>query len=49
MVPTGRTPGDPQRRKPDISKAQSLLGWQPSTPLELGLRQTIEYFRKTIG
>jgi dTDP-glucose 4,6-dehydratase len=49
MVPGGRTAGDPQRRRPDISKAQQVLGWQPSTALEDGLRQTIEYFRKTIG
>ena len=48
MVPGGRTAGDPQRRRPDISRAQQLLDWQPSTPLEEGLRQTIEYFRQTI-
>jgi dTDP-glucose 4,6-dehydratase len=49
IVPGGRTAGDPQRRRPDISKAQQVLGWQPSTALEDGLRQTIEYFRQTIG
>src|SRR5438067_5334891 len=49
MVPSGRTAGDPQRRRPDITKAQTVLGWQPSTGLEDGLRQTIEYFRQTIG
>ena len=49
MVPGGRTAGDPQRRRPDIGKAQQVLGWQPSTGLEDGLRQTIDYFRKTIG
>jgi dTDP-glucose 4,6-dehydratase len=49
MVPGGRTAGDPQRRRPDITKAQQVLGWQPSTPLEAGLRQTIEYFRKTMA
>jgi dTDP-glucose 4,6-dehydratase len=49
MVPAGRTAGDPQRRRPDITKAQNVLGWQPSTALEDGLRQTIEYFRKTMA
>ena len=48
MVPSGRTAGDPQRRRPDITKAQNVLGWQPSTGLETGLSQTIEYFRQTM-
>jgi dTDP-glucose 4,6-dehydratase len=49
MVPGGRTAGDPQRRRPDITKAMNLLGWQPSTTLEDGLGRTIEYFRKTMA
>jgi len=36
---------DPARRKPDISKAKKLLGWNPTTSLEEGLRKTIEYFK----
>ncbi len=36
---------DPARRKPDISKAKKLLGWNPTTSLEEGLRRTIEYFK----
>lgn len=36
---------DPQRRCPDITKANQLLGWQPKVPLEEGLRLTIEWFR----
>jgi len=36
---------DPQRRRPDISKARRLLGWEPKVPLEEGLRLTIEHFR----
>ncbi len=37
---------DPKQRQPDITKARSLLGWEPKVPLEEGLRRTIEYFRK---
>ena len=36
---------DPKRRRPDISKARSTLGWEPCVPLEEGLRKTWEYFR----
>lgn len=36
---------DPARRKPDISKAKQLLGWEPTVQLEDGLARTIEYFR----
>lgn len=36
---------DPKKRKPDISKALRILGWQPKVTLEEGLRHTIEYFR----
>jgi len=39
-------PGDdPKQRKPDISKAKSLLGWEPKVQLEDGLKKTIQYFR----
>lgn len=36
---------DPKRRRPDIAKARRLLGWEPKTPLEEGLRETVAYFR----
>jgi dTDP-glucose 4,6-dehydratase len=36
---------DPRRRCPDISRARSLLGWEPRIPLDRGLRATIEWFR----
>ena len=35
---------DPRRRRPDITRAGSILGWTPTTPLEAGLRKTIAYF-----
>ncbi len=37
---------DPKRRKPDISKANEILGWHPSINLEQGLENTIEWFKK---
>lgn len=39
---------DPIQRKPDIAKAKNLLGWEPETDLETGLKATIEYFRQNI-
>jgi len=40
---------DPQRRRPDITRARQLLGWEPRTTLPEGLRQTIAYFRGVSG
>ena len=39
---------DPTQRKPVIDLAKKELGWQPSIPLEEGLKKTIEYFKKTM-
>jgi UDP-glucuronate decarboxylase len=36
---------DPKQRRPDITKAKGLLGWEPKVPLEEGLERTIHYFR----
>jgi len=36
---------DPKQRRPDISKARRLLGWEPRVRLEEGLRLTLDYFR----
>jgi len=36
---------DPQKRRPDITKAKKVLGWEPKVNLEDGLRETVEYFR----
>jgi dTDP-glucose 4,6-dehydratase len=40
---------DPKVRQPDITRAQTLLGWEPTVPLEEGLTSTIEYFRRKMG
>jgi dTDP-glucose 4,6-dehydratase len=39
---------DPKVRQPDITRARTLLGWEPKVPLEEGLVRTIEYFRTKI-
>ncbi len=37
---------DPKQRKPDILRAQTLLGWNPTIPLKEGLKKTVEYFKQ---
>lgn len=39
---------DPKQRRPDISKAEKLLSWTPSVPLEKGLMSTIVYFEERL-
>jgi dTDP-glucose 4,6-dehydratase len=39
---------DPKQRRPDISRAKELLGWQPRVPLAEGLIPTVEYFRREL-
>jgi dTDP-glucose 4,6-dehydratase len=39
---------DPKRRRPDITRARSLLGWEPRVPLDEGLPRTIDYFRERL-
>jgi UDP-glucuronate decarboxylase len=39
---------DPKQRRPDITLAKEVLGWEPKVPLEKGLDRTIEYFRQAI-
>jgi len=40
---------DPKQRRPDITKARKLFGWEPKVSLQKGLSQTIEYFREIFG
>ncbi|HVW28586.1 MAG TPA: UDP-glucuronic acid decarboxylase family protein [Polyangiaceae bacterium] len=40
---------DPGRRRPDITRAKQLLGWEPTIPLDKGLDSTIDYFRKRVA
>lgn len=44
-----RLGNDPERRRPDISRAKKYLGWEPQFTLERGLEQTIPYFRSRLG
>ena len=44
-----RGEGDPQRRRPDISRAKEILGWEPHISLEEGLLKTIPYFKEKLG
>ncbi len=39
---------DPQRRRPNITKAKTLLGWEPTIPLQEGLQLTVEDFRSRV-
>jgi len=40
---------DPRVRQPDITRARTLLGWEPKVPLDEGLARTLAYFRKKLG
>jgi len=40
---------DPKVRQPDITRARTLLNWEPKVPLHQGLTSTIDYFRRKMG
>ena len=40
---------DPVRRQPDITRANEVLGWEPTIPLAQGLARTIDYFRTSLA
>jgi dTDP-glucose 4,6-dehydratase len=39
---------DPKVRRPDITKARAMLGWEPTVPVEEGLAKTIHYFQQRL-
>jgi dTDP-glucose 4,6-dehydratase len=45
IVFTPANEDDPQRRQPDLTRANEILGWHPTTKLEDGLKPTVDYFR----
>jgi dTDP-glucose 4,6-dehydratase len=40
---------DPKQRRPDITRARELLGWEPTVQLDEGLAKTIDYFKTKVG
>jgi len=48
-VKDARSVRDPQQRQPDITRARTILKWEPKVGLEEGLHKTIPYFRKKLG
>jgi len=44
----GSQPDDPKKRKPDITKAKSILGWEPTTDFATGMKNTLKYYQSTI-
>jgi dTDP-glucose 4,6-dehydratase len=47
--PDQRGESDPQRRRPDITRATNILGWEPNINLEEGIQRTIPYFKEKLG
>ena len=49
FVTDARSARDPQRRRPDITRARTILKWEPKVDLEQGLRNTVPYFKQKLG
>jgi len=49
IVHKGLPTDDPQIRQPDITRARTLLNWEPIVPIDAGLSTTIEYFREKLA
>jgi dTDP-glucose 4,6-dehydratase len=45
---TERIQGDPQTRRPDITRAKSILNWEPQVDIYTGLQKTIEHFKNIL-
>lgn len=48
LKPDARVSGDPQNRRPDITRARTILGWEPKVALREGLLRTIPYFEEAM-
>ncbi|HEY5728632.1 MAG TPA: UDP-glucuronic acid decarboxylase family protein [Anaerolineales bacterium] len=48
-VKDARSVRDPQQRQPDITRARSILKWEPKVELEEGLQKTVPYFKQKLG
>lgn len=49
FLPDDRSARDPQRRQPDIQRAQTILDWKPKYNLQDGIRKTVPYFKEKLG
>ncbi|GAB1472402.1 SDR family oxidoreductase [Chloroflexota bacterium] len=49
FMENARSARDPQRRQPDITRANNLLNWQPKVDLDEGIRRTIPFFKEKLG
>jgi dTDP-glucose 4,6-dehydratase len=49
FVKDARSVRDPQQRQPDITRANTILGWEPKITLEEGIQKTIPYFKQRLG
>jgi dTDP-glucose 4,6-dehydratase len=49
LKPASRLGDDPQRRRPDITRARQILQWEPKVSLQQGIQQTIPYFKQKLG
>jgi dTDP-glucose 4,6-dehydratase len=48
-IEDARSARDPQRRRPDITRAKNILNWEPKVNLEEGIRRTIPFFKQKLG
>lgn len=49
FVPKGRSARDPQRRRPDVTRAKEILKWEAKVPLTEGIEKTMPYFKEKLG
>jgi len=49
FVKDARSVRDPQQRRPDITRAQTILKWEPKVALDEGIEKTIPYFKEKLG